>query len=93
MKKTSLVFLAIAFAGFAFLSFKGNEKVKKEIEIGSNIPMKDKKLNGTLGKSVSMAEIVKENGLLVVFTCNTCPYVIATQERYKQIESICNKKE
>jgi thioredoxin-related protein len=33
------------------------------------------------GKSVSLKDAMKQNGLLVMFSCNTCPYVIKNQER------------
>jgi len=34
---------------------------------------------------VTMNEAKKKNGLLVMFSCNTCPYVIRNQQRTKAI--------
>lgn len=33
------------------------------------------------GKMVSLSEVVRENGLVVMFICNHCPYVKAISER------------
>ena len=32
MKKTLIIFLSIMLSGFVFLSFKGNDKAKKELQ-------------------------------------------------------------
>ena len=37
------------------------------------------------GKEITLKDAVKENGLLVMFSCNTCPAVIANQDRTKEI--------
>jgi hypothetical protein len=37
------------------------------------------------GKEFTLKDQVKENGILVMFTCNTCPYVIKNQGRTKEI--------
>lgn len=37
------------------------------------------------GKQVTLKEAEKENGLLVMFSCNTCPVVIGNQERTNAI--------
>jgi len=41
----------------------------------------DFKLKGVNGKMVSLAGIQDAKGYIVVFTCNTCPYAIAYQDR------------
>jgi hypothetical protein len=37
------------------------------------------------GKEISLQDAFKENGLLVMFSCNTCPYVIKNQDRTREI--------
>ena len=39
------------------------------------------------GQEVSMKQAAQKNGLLVMFSCNTCPYVVRNQQRTKEI---CN---
>lgn len=37
------------------------------------------------GKEISLRQVKEANGLLVMFSCNTCPYVIRNQSRTKAI--------
>ena len=57
----------------------------KSIEIGSNIPMGSTTMTASNGDGTSLATAKTENGLLVMFSCNTCPYVIKSQERTKEM--------
>jgi thioredoxin-related protein len=55
------------------------------LSIGSTIPLANQKLLDVSGKEISIQNAIRENGVLVMFSCNTCPYVIRNQERTKQI--------
>lgn len=55
------------------------------LSIGSSIPLSKQKMLDVSGKEVSIQNAIRENGVLVMFSCNTCPYVIRNQERTKQI--------
>ncbi|MCW5899686.1 MAG: redoxin family protein [Flavobacteriales bacterium] len=46
------------------------------LELGAKLPAAGQKMMDVSGKEVSLQEIAGGNGLLVVFTCNTCPFVI-----------------
>jgi thioredoxin-related protein len=41
----------------------------------------------------SLNDFQKENGLLVIFSCNTCPYVKAWEPRYIEINDLAEEKE
>ena len=56
-------------------------RLAEVIPIGSIMPKADVKMKDISGKDVSMRDALKENGVLVMFSCNTCPYVIKNQER------------
>ena len=56
-----------------------------ELPIGSEMPKADVKMKDISGKEISLQDAKKKNGLLVMFSCNTCPYVIKNQERTKEI--------
>lgn len=56
----------------------------KSIEIGSTIPMGDVKMKSVDKKEISLNETATKTGLLVMFSCNTCPYVIKSQARTKE---------
>ena len=51
------------------------------LPIGSLMPKADVKLKDISGKEVAIKDIKKENGVLVMFSCNTCPFVIKNQQR------------
>jgi peroxiredoxin len=51
-----------------------------ELSIGDKAPSPDTKMKDISGKSISFNDVKKKNGLLVVFSCNTCPWVIKNQE-------------
>ncbi|MET0635148.1 MAG: thioredoxin family protein [Chitinophagaceae bacterium] len=66
------LFLLIIFA------FTG---INDPLPIGSAIPNADAKLKDVTGKEVSLRGSLKPNGLLVMFSCNTCPVVKKYQSR------------
>jgi thioredoxin-related protein len=81
MKKMLLLFflpVTIILTSFTFIT---------ELPIGADIPKADVKMKDISGKEISLKDAKKENGLLVMFSCNTCPYVIKNQQRTKEI---CN---
>lgn len=55
------------------------------LPIGSEAPMTDRQMMGTEGASYTLAETAGETGLLVVFSCNTCPWVDAWEDRYNPV--------
>jgi len=77
MKKMLISFLC--FFSASFLLAQGS------LTIGSPIPLADIKMKDVSGKEVSIKDAVQGNGVLVMFSCNTCPYVIRNQSRTKAI--------
>lgn len=75
MKKILYGFAAIAFV--AMLAFT----VGDPLQIGSTMPKADLKMQDISGKEIAMKDAKKDNGILVMFSCNTCPYVVKNQER------------
>lgn len=86
LTKSILVVLFISIA-FAFKPFDGIQS----LEIGSSIPNADKKMADVKGKMVSINDVMEKKGVLVMFSCNTCPYVIKTQSRTKELISFTKK--
>ena len=52
----------------------------KPLKIGKKAPLTDLKLKNVDGKMISLAEEKMENGLVVVFSCNTCPFVVGNDK-------------
>lgn len=68
-----------------FFAFVALNIQAQSLAIGSDLPMKDVKMKDVSGKEVSITDAMKDNGVLVMFSCNTCPYVIKNQQRTRDI--------
>ncbi len=55
------------------------------IGIGDPMPMADAQMKDVSGKLLSLKDVKGDKGTLVIFSCNTCPFVIATQDRYQAV--------
>lgn len=90
--KTKTIIISILFIGlFILQSFVKNEM----LEIGSDLPLPDKTMLNIDDKEYSFNDLKKENGLLVIFSCNTCPFVIGNgtksegwENRYPELGEI-----
>ncbi len=76
-----------AIATVATLAFT----VGDPLQIGSSMPKADLKMQDVSGKEITMKDAKKENGVLVMFSCNTCPYVVKNQERTIEISNFASK--
>ena len=63
-----------------------------ELEIGSTMPLKDLKLADISGKNITLANAKGDVGTLVVFSCNTCPWVIRWEDRYVSLANTYAQK-
>jgi thioredoxin-related protein len=54
------------------------------LALGSKIPMAESKMKSVNGKEYSISGEMGKNGVLVMFSCNTCPYVVRYQERTRE---------
>jgi thiol-disulfide isomerase/thioredoxin len=61
------------------------------IAIGTALPHANTKMKSTNGKEFSIKDVMQKNGVLVMFSCNTCPYVIKYQAR--TLQAIKNAQE
>ncbi|MEQ8325010.1 MAG: redoxin domain-containing protein [Vicingaceae bacterium] len=50
------------------------------LAIGEKAPMTNHGMKSTKGKTASLESLKKEKGLLVIFSCNTCPFVIGNEK-------------
>jgi peroxiredoxin len=86
MKSIKLALLAsIAYIGLTAFVGSGS------LEIGDAAPMQATKMKSTSGEMVSLEDVKASNGLLVMFTCNTCPFVVAWEDRYTSIQQQAKK--
>lgn len=94
IKLFSLALLAFAVVATAFV---GPDDPKESIAIGTQAPKADMKMADISGGKMSLNDMKTENGLVVIFSCNTCPFVVGGKEsegwegRYSHIISECEK--
>lgn len=86
MKK--LFYGLFALAAFSAMAFITGDP----LQIGSIMPKADLKLKDISGKELTIKDAAKENGVMVMFSCNTCPYVVKNQERTIAISQFALKK-
>jgi peroxiredoxin len=72
---TPLLLGVFAVAAVAFTA--GDEP--KSLAVGDKAPMTDYKMEDTGGRTHSLASLAGEKGLLVIFSCNTCPFVVGRE--------------
>jgi peroxiredoxin len=87
MKKILLA--AIPLAAIAFMAFR---TISEPLPIGSTLPNADTKMKDISGKEVSFKDATKKNGLLVMFSCNTCPVVKKYQGRTLEAAKLAASK-
>ncbi|GCD80722.1 peroxiredoxin [Schleiferia thermophila] len=56
-----------------------------QLNIGDTAPLTDIRMNATDGKSYSLSDVKGRNGLVVIFSCNTCPFVLGWEDQYNLI--------
>lgn len=85
--------LVLALMSFQFL---GGEI--ETITIGDSAPMVDIEMSGTDKQMHTLTSEMKENGLLVIFSCNTCPFVVGNGDtegwegRYNSVQKIADQQ-
>lgn len=83
MKNVFRILPVAAVVALAVFAFKPAADITA-LEIGSKAPNADQQLNDVIsGKDITLNGSMKEKGLLVIFSCNTCPFVIANEDRIK----------
>ena len=76
----------ILYAAFPVLALAAAFAVNVDpLPLGSPIPKPDLKMKDVSGKEISLQEARTDKGLLVMFSCNTCPYVIKNQSRAYEV--------
>src|SRR5258705_1314297 len=92
MKTKSILFtLAIGGTLAASYAFISTDEKYEMLAIGQKAPKADVRMADISGKKVSLNDIKKGNGLLVIFSCNTCPFVLAWEDRYPSLGEQCSK--
>lgn len=91
MKKriSLIVVLLVVCSAVLSLAFINSNSPLEELAINANIPQADYKMKDVSGKMISLNETKTGKGLLVIFSCNTCPYVKLSESRIKEYSDYC----
>ncbi len=89
-----------AIAGILLLlttvSFAQKEELKS-LPIGQRVPLTDYSMKNVDGKMMQLETAAGEKGLLVVFSCNTCPFVVGSEsfegweKQYNELNRFANQ--
>ena len=60
-----------------------------ELALNAAMPESGYKMKDVSGKDISLDEAKTAKGLLVIFSCNTCPYVKLSETRIKDYSDFC----
>lgn len=92
--KRKIVVASLAVAAVLVFAFKSGEKESyKTLEIGAKAPLIDNEMESTQGQDMTLEGLKGNNGTLVIFSCNTCPFVIAWEDRYPELEQLAQDAE
>lgn len=70
------------------LLFTASSDLNDPLQIGDKAPLTNQRVEDTSGRTLTLAEVAGRNGLLVIFTCNTCPWVARWESRYNDISAL-----
>lgn len=62
-----------------------------KLPMGGKAMLTEVKMNDISGAEISLADAKKENGLLVLFSSNACPFVLQWEGRYNELKAWADK--
>ena len=84
-------FFSIIVAAVVVIALVAAGEKYEMLAIGSKAPKTNVKMEDISGKKLSLTDIKKDKGLLVIFSCNTCPFVLAWEDRYPGLSELSAK--
>ena len=91
--KATILALATLLVAAVSAPVSGFAQAADKLNIGDDLPGKTISMKNATGKDMTLGQAVSHGGLLVMFSCNTCPYVIKNQAATKQAMEYANKRQ
>jgi peroxiredoxin len=82
--KLMILALATFFAVTTILPVSGRAQTEDKLKPGDDLPASEVSMKNANGKSTTLKAATGKNGLLVMFSCNTCPFVVKNQPATKK---------
>lgn len=80
---THLVSLVLITAGYG----------QGQLQSGSALPLSDRQVEDTSGRTISLQQAADNNGLIVIFSSNTCPWVAKWENRMIELSSFASSND
>jgi hypothetical protein len=80
---TVLVSLIISVVGFG----------QGRLSIGGSLPLGDKQVEDISGRNISLQQAADNNGLIVIFSSNTCPWVAKWEDRMVELSTFASNND
>lgn len=93
IKKIQFGLLLIIIPTLHFVTTSYQKGKVKELKVGKSMPMADHSLENINGVNTTLSNSMGEKGILVVFSCNTCPFVVGNdnfegwEKQYNEIHA------
>lgn len=87
MKRTFWVLLIWMLTGTTFVM------ARQALKIGDSLPAAEIESEDTAGRNLNLNEVMDGNGLLVIFTCNTCPWVARWEDRLNDLYQLARSND
>lgn len=71
--------------GLLLISIVAFNQAKSQINIGDAAPLATVRMKGLDGRMYNLLNMKGTNGLIVIFSCNTCPFVLGWEDQYNII--------
>lgn len=84
-------FILAALACGSLLSVSAQSTELNELNPGDKAPSADLKMTNIDGQDWSLIDLAGENGVLVMFSCNTCPFVVGREGKSEGWEGRYNE--
>lgn len=81
-------FMLVLFSGFYPANYSATKPVEP-LAIGAKMPLADYQMQDTDYNMLSLSMMKKKNGLLVLFTANTCGVASKWQSKYNMLSQTC----
>jgi peroxiredoxin len=80
-------FLSLIFVFVGYIAFAGGSQLK----IGDKVEHTSVKMLDVSGEKMSLEDVVDENGIVMIFSCTSCPFVKKWENRYNDLKSWADK--
>ncbi|MEX2484364.1 MAG: redoxin family protein, partial [Brumimicrobium sp.] len=91
------IFSSLLVVSLLIFSFQKDENKIKTLKVGEEAPMQGYKMKSTSNNEETLKTLSKEKGIIVVFSCNTCPFVIGNdsfegwERDYNKLNTLANQ--